>query len=68
MKSNPWNGRPGATNPAEGGVVPVPPEAEADGVGGGVFGELEGGFEDADCAGAVVVDPGAGLDAVEMGT
>ena len=40
------------------------PEAEADGVVDRVAGELLGDFEDADDAGAVVVDAGAGEDGV----
>jgi hypothetical protein len=42
------------------------PEAEADGVVDGVAGELLGDFEDADDAGSVVVDAGAGEDGVGM--
>jgi hypothetical protein len=42
------------------------PEAEADGVVDGVAGELLGDFEDADDAGAVVVDAWAGEDGVGM--
>ena len=40
------------------------PEAEADGVVDRVAGQLLGDFEDADDAGAVVVDAGAGEDGV----
>jgi hypothetical protein len=44
------------------------PPREADGVGGAVVGELDGGFEDADCAAAVVVDARASVDAIGVGS